>query len=157
MAQTAPRPKEQSKLTDPDSRIMKTARCWIQGYNAQILVEESSGVGVAQEVTYHGGDNLRLGPMLHWSIRTSLARLEVPEGELRPWWSTADAGYRGERNLRVLAEAQIDAYAAADRERHHRAGISRRVRTRTPLRAGMRVKLLTPGGKAIYARRKAIT
>ncbi len=44
----APKPKEQSNFTDPDSRIMKTSHGWIQGYNAQVLVEEASGVIVAQ-------------------------------------------------------------------------------------------------------------
>ena len=156
VAQAEPRPKEQSNFTDPDSRIMKTARGWIQGYNAQVMVEESSGVIVAQEVTSHSGDSIRLGPMLH-RLHQNLAGLGVPEAERRPKWFSADAGYCSERNLRVLAEARIDAYVATGRERHHRAGISRRVRTRTPPRAAMRAKLLTPEGKAVYARRKAIT
>ena len=49
-ARAVPQPKEQSNFTDPDSRIMKTSHGWIQGYNAQVLVEEASGVIVAQEV-----------------------------------------------------------------------------------------------------------
>ena len=44
-----PRPKEQSNFTDPDSRIMKSSHGWIQGYNAQVLVEAGSGVIVAQD------------------------------------------------------------------------------------------------------------
>ena len=43
-ARAVPQPKEQSNFTDPDSRIMKTSHGWIQGYNAQVLVEEASGV-----------------------------------------------------------------------------------------------------------------
>ena len=42
VAQAEPRPKEQSNFTDPDSRIMKTSRSWVQGYNAQVLVEQST-------------------------------------------------------------------------------------------------------------------
>ena len=57
----------------------------------------------------------------------------------------------------MLAERQIDAYVATGRERHHRGGIGLGGRTRTPLRAAMREKLRTPEGRAIYARRKAIT
>ena len=42
-AKAVPRPKEQSNFTDPDSRIMKSSHGWIQGYNAQVLVEAGSG------------------------------------------------------------------------------------------------------------------
>ena len=54
-AREVPRPKEQSNFTDPESRIMKSSHGWIQGYNAQVMVEEASGVIVAQEVTVKGG------------------------------------------------------------------------------------------------------
>ncbi len=43
---------------------MKSSHGWIQGYNTQVLVAETSGVTVAQEVSAHGGDSLRLRPML---------------------------------------------------------------------------------------------
>ena len=71
--------------------------------------------------------------------------------------STADAGYCSEANLRMLAERQFDAYVATGRERRHRGGIAHGSRSRTPLRAAMREKLQTTEGRAIYARRKAIT
>ena len=70
---------------------------------------------------------------------------------------TADAGYCSEANLGALAERQIDAYVATGRERHHRGGVGPQGRVRTPLRAAMRAKLQTPEGRALYARRKAIT
>ena len=155
-AREVPRPKEQSNFTDPDSRIMKTSHGWIQGYNAQVLVEEASGVIVAQEVTAHSADSPRLRPMLD-RLEENLARVGVPEGERRPKWFTADAGYCSEVNLRMLAERQFDAYVATGRERHHRGGIAHGSRTRTPLRAAMRDKLQSTEGRAIYARRKAIT
>jgi len=155
-AKAVPRPKEQSNFTDPDSRIMKTSHGWTQGYNAQILVEEASGVIVAQEVTAQGTDSRRLKPMLD-SLEENLAWVGVPEEERRPKWFTADAGYCSENNLGMLAERQIDAYVATGRERHHRGGTAQRGRTRTPLRAAMRDKLQTAEGRAIYARRKAIT
>jgi len=59
-----PRDKEQSNFTDPDSRIMKTKAGWVQGYNAQVMVEASSGVIVAEEVGNHSADSPRLIPML---------------------------------------------------------------------------------------------
>ena len=155
-AREVPRPKEQSNFTDPESRIMKSSHGWIQGHNAQVMVEEASGVIVAQEVTAHSGDSTRLRPMLD-RLEENLARVGVPEEERRPKWFTADAGYCSENNLRMLEERQIDAYVATGRERHHRGGIAHGSRTRTPLRAAMRDKLQTTEGRAIYARRKAIT
>ena len=155
-ARAAPRPKEQSNFTDPDSRIMKTSHGWVQGYNAQVMVEEASGVIMAQEVTAHSVDSPRLRPMLD-RLEENLTRVGVPEEERRPTWFTADVGYCSENNLRMLAERQIDACVATGRERHHRGGIAHGSRTRTPLRAAMRDKLQTTEGRAIYARRKAIT
>ena len=155
-ARAVPRPKEQSNFTGPGSRIMKSSHGWIQGYNAQVMVEEAGGVIVAQEVTAHSGDSLRLRPMLD-RLEENLARLGVPEEERRPKWFTADAGYCSEANLRMLAERQFDAYVATGRERHHPGGIAHGSRTRTPLRGAMRDKLQTTEGRAIYARRKAIT
>ncbi len=72
-------------------------------------------------------------------------------------WFTADAGYCSEANLRMLAERQFDAYDATGREGRLPGGIAHGSRTGTPLRAAMRNKLQTPEGRAIYARRKAIT
>ena len=155
-AAAVPRAKEQSNFTDPDSRIMKTSHGWIQGYNAQVLVEEASGVIVVQEVTAQSADSPRLRPVLE-RMEQDLAALGVPEEECRPEVFTADAGYCSEANLGALAERQIDAYVATGRERHHRGGVGPQGRVRTPLRAAMRAKLQTPEGRALYARRKAIT
>ena len=154
--QAKPQPREQSNFTDPDSRMMKSPQGWVQGYNAQIMVEESSGVIVAQEVSSHGVDTRRLGPMLE-ILEQNLTRLGVPETERCPRLFTADAGYCSEGNLRLLADRGIDAYVATGRERHHRAGIGGGVPAGTPLRCAMRDKLRTPWGRGVYARRKTIT
>ena len=111
VARAVPRPKEQSNFTDPDSRIMTSSHGWIQGYNAQVLVEEGSGVKVAQEATAQSSASPRLGPVLD-RLDENLAGLGVPEAERRPRWFTADAGYRSERSLGILAGKQIDAYVA---------------------------------------------
>ena len=87
VARAAPRPKEHSNFTDPESRIMKTLSGWTQGYNAQVLVEEASGVIVAQEVSAHSADSPRLRPMLD-RLEENLAGMAVPEGERRPKWFT---------------------------------------------------------------------
>ena len=135
---------------------MKSPQGWVQGYNAQIMVEESSGVIVAQEVSSQGVDTRRLEPMLE-ILEQNLTRLGVPGMERCPRLFTADAGYCSEGNLRLLADRGIDAYVATGRERHHRAGIGGGVPAGTPRRSAMRDKLRTPEGREVYARRKTIT
>ena len=154
-----PREKEQSNFTDPDSRIMKTKTGWVQGYNAQVVVEEESGIIVAHEVSAHAADSPRLAPMLAATDGT-LTAAGVPIDQQLPAHFTADAGYCSEKNLALLAARGIDAYVATGRERHHRAGVGPHPSaspTRTPLRAAMRAKLQTDAGRAIYARRKCTT
>jgi transposase len=155
-AKAVPHAKEQSNFTDPDSRILRTKTGWLQGYNAQVLVEEASGVIVAHEVVAHSADSPRLVPMLD-CLEANLEALAVPVAERIPQVFSADAGYCSERNLAAFAQRGIDAYVATGRERHHRGGIDPHGRPRTPLRAAMREKLQTAAGRAIYARRKAIT
>ena len=120
--QAKPQPREPSNFTDPDRRMMKSPQGWVQGYNAQIMVEESSGVIVAQEVSSQGVDTRRLGPMLG-ILEQNLTRLGVPETERCPRLFTDGAGYCSEGSLRLLADRGIDAYVATGRARHHRAGI----------------------------------
>ncbi|HVE79993.1 MAG TPA: IS1182 family transposase [Gemmatimonadaceae bacterium] len=162
MEAAVPGEKEQSNFTDPDSRIMKTKSGWAQGYNAQIVVEEDSGIIVACEVSAHAADSPRLAPMLA-ATETNLAAIGligVPDEERTPTHFTADAGYCSEKNLALLAARGIDAYVATGRERHRRRGVDPHgtpSAQRTPLRAAMRTKLQTPEGRAVYARRKCIT
>jgi transposase len=155
-ARAVPGPKEQSNFTDPDSRIMKTKSGWVQGYNAQMMVSEVSGVIVAQEVTAHSVDSPRLGPMLD-QTETNLAAVGVPKAACWAGQFSADAGYCSEANLAALKERGIDAHVATGRERHHRGGVDPHGKPRTPLRAAMREKLATAAGHAVYARRKCIT
>jgi transposase len=155
-AAAVPAPKEQSNFTDPDSRIMKAKGGWMQGYNAQVVVEEASGIILASEVGEHSADSPRLVPMLE-ATTAMLVASGVPAAEAIPDHFSADAGYCSEANLAALAARGIDAYIATGRERHHRGGIAPARPSRTPLRAAMREKLQTDAGRAIYARRKAIT
>ena len=79
VARAAPRPKEQSNFTGPDTRITMSSHGWIQGLNAHALVEEGSGVIVAQEVSAQSTDSPRLGHVLARPDE-NLAGLGVPEG-----------------------------------------------------------------------------
>jgi len=51
-------------LTDPDSRILKTRKGWLQGYNGQAMADCTSQVIVACEVTHEENDVRQLAPML---------------------------------------------------------------------------------------------
>lgn len=70
-AAAVPRPNEQSNFTDPESRILQTKTGWVQGYNAQVVVEAQSGVIVADEVTGQSADSPRLPPLLD-QVETNL-------------------------------------------------------------------------------------
>jgi transposase len=151
-----PKDKEQSNFTDPDSRIMKTKNGWIQGYNAQVMVDESSGVIVAEEVGNRSTDSTRLAPMLD-KTDANLVAVGVSLTERSSMMFSADAGYCSEANLQELEDRKIDSYVATGRERHHRGGVDPTGKPQTPKRAAMRAKLQTDEGRAIYARRKCIT
>lgn len=155
ITKAVPSPKEQSNFTDPDSRIMKTSAGWVQGYNAQVCVNEQ-GVIIAQEVSAAHADSTRLAIMLD-QAEANLTAVGVPHKERREGVFSADAGYCSEKNLALRADRQIDAYVATGRERHHRAGVDPQGKTRTPLRSAMRAKLQTPEGHKVYARRKVLT
>jgi transposase len=154
-ARAVPRPKEQSNFTDPESRIMKTKTGWVQGYNAQIAVNEC-GVILAQEVSAHSADSPRLIPVLD-QVEANLAALGIPAASRKPGVFTADAGYCSETNLAELERRSIDAYIATGRERHHRGGIDPEGQPRTPFRTAMRAKLQTERGHDVYRLRKCMT
>jgi hypothetical protein len=155
-ARAVPGPKEQSNFTDPESRIMKTRGGWVQGYNAQVVVEEASGLILAEEVSAQAADSPHLVPLLD-QTDANLAAVGVPVAERTPDAFSADAGYGSEANLAALAARGVDAHVAIGRERHHRGGVDPPRRPRTPLRAAMREKLRTDAGRAVYARRKCTT
>jgi hypothetical protein len=62
-AQAAPAEVRRANITDPDSRIMKTQRGWIQGYNAQAIVNANQIV-LAHDVTQDANDVELYQPMI---------------------------------------------------------------------------------------------
>lgn len=55
--------KAKANITDPDSRIVKTRKGFIQGYNSQIMVTEEQFI-LATEVSQEGNDVNLLKPIL---------------------------------------------------------------------------------------------
>jgi len=53
-----------ANVTDPESRIMKTRRGWVQGFNGQAVADCESQVIVAQDLTQEENDVKQLEPLL---------------------------------------------------------------------------------------------
>jgi transposase len=153
--QAKPGEKDQYNFTDPESRIMKSADGFVQGYNAQAAVEPGLGLIVGQLVTQAANDKEQLQPMVE--------AIEEQSGQ-RPEAILADSGYCSEANLAYLEsveqpERQIAAYVATGKQQHGEHG---QFCKRGPLPAGasrvdrMKRKLQTKAGKAVYAARKCV-
>src|SRR6202045_2549498 len=110
---TAPDAKAQKNFTDPESRIMKSKDGFVQAYNAQIAVDSTAQVIVAQDVTQTAADSGQLVPMTD-AVETNLGR--------KPEQVSADRGYCSEANLEALENRSIDGYVATGRARDAVAG-----------------------------------
>ena len=153
--QAKPKDKDQYNFTDPESRIMKGADGFVQGYNAQAAVEPDLQLIVGQTVTQAANDKQQLMPLVEV--------IEQQSGQ-RPEEVLADSGYCSEPNLEALESAEnperrIEGYVATERQKHgeHREPCPKGPLPKGATRVdGMRRKLKTKSGKAVYAARKAI-
>jgi len=150
-----PDDKDQYNFTDPESRIMKGADGFVQGYNAQAAVEPKLLLIVGQSVTEAANDKQQLMPMVEI--------MEQQSGQ-RPEAILADSGYCSEENLEQLEstdepERKIEGFIATGKQKH---GEHRQPAKRGPLPKGatrvdrMKQKLKTKIGKAVYAARKCV-
>jgi len=93
-------PQGRINTTDPDSRVVKGLRGFIQGYNAQAVTNEHQIV-LAAEVMTAGGDFGHLEPMLDATGR----ELDAIGVEETPGVVLADAGYWHQRQMeRAIAQ-----------------------------------------------------
>jgi transposase len=145
-----PEDKAQYNFTDPESRIMKGADGFVQAYNAEIVVEGSCQLIVAQAVTQEANDKKQTIPMVE--------AIEA-QAEQMPEQLLADSGYCSDENLKILEDKPIDVYIATGRQKH---GEKPSLNKRGPLPQGatrvdkMTRKLQRKAGAAVYAARKAI-
>jgi hypothetical protein len=86
-------PQGEVNVTDPDSRRMTGNRRYIQGYNAQAVVNEQQIV-LAAEITTAAADFSQLRPM----IEAALGELQQAGAE-RPTVALADAQYWNEQQM----------------------------------------------------------
>jgi transposase len=133
-------------VTDPDSRHIKARQGFVQGYNAQAVVDENQIV-LAAEITNNTADFSQLAPM----ITAALAELEGVGSVQRPQVALADAQYWNEQHIdQVVAEQHMQVLIPPN------SGMRRGPRPGwTGGRyAAMRSTLSSPAGKALYGRRK---
>src|SRR5512143_3880964 len=89
-----PQAEAKANVTDPDSRIMKTRRGYLQGYNAQ-AVATADRIIVAADVTADENDVDQLHPML----AAAANELKAAGIEETVKAALVDAGYCSEENL----------------------------------------------------------
>lgn len=142
-----PAAKAQRNFTDADSRIMKTGDGFVQGYNAQLAVDEAAQIIVALGVSNQPPDCEHLIPMLDRVVHNCGAP---------PRRASADNGYLSESNVARGSSRGIELYIAPGRLRHHGKDGPEAPADGDSVRSRMRAKLATEEGRAVYARRKVI-
>jgi transposase len=139
-------PQGEVNLTDPDARVMKAFRGYVQGYNLQAAVNEQHIV-LAAEITVESVDFSQLKPMVDATLR----ELEQAGIREKPRAAVADAGYWNEQHMdEVIGEHGIPVLIPPDS--------SRRKGERPGWTGGrytfMRRVLETDLGEALYRLRK---
>lgn len=105
-----PKAKAQRNFADPDSRIMRNAeKAFIQGYNAQLVVDVKSQIILASDLTNQAADVGHLVPLID--------QVEVNTGQA-PKQVLADAGYYSDANRAALEQRGIDALIPPYKVKH---------------------------------------
>jgi transposase len=138
-------PESRINVTDPDSKVVKGLRGWIQGYNAQAVTNEQHII-LAAEIDNVGADFGHLEPMLD-AAQGELAHAGVDE---TPGVLLADAGYWHSEQMANLVNRGIQVLIPPD--------TSRRRTTRRNWEGGhydfMRRVLASERGGELYRKRQ---
>ena len=139
---------ERVNLTDPDSRIMKDPRGWVQGYNAQVAVNEH-GVALAADVTQDANDVEQCMPMMAATqANLDAAGITEPVGTM-----LFDAGYLSDDNLTADGPGRLIATGKASKLRHTGPTSGAPPEDATAIEA-MEHRLRTVEGSALYGMRQ---
>jgi len=152
--QAGPRDKDQVNFTDEESRIMPSSEGFVQAYNAQAGVDIDSHLIVENHLSQQPNDKQEVEPTLK-RLNEVEDRLGKPQGLL------ADAGYFSENNVTRCEADEVTPYISDSRERHNLPW-DERFQAPPPscpenadAVTAMQHRLRTPGGKAMYAKRKS--
>ncbi|MHC4506955.1 MAG: IS1182 family transposase [Planctomycetota bacterium] len=149
-----PSEKAKANVTEPESRIMKTRKGYVQGYNAQAAVTEEQII-VAAEVTQEANDVKQL----HSTIEKAAENLQGAGVEERVGTALADAGYWSEANVQEAEADGPELLIATTKDWKQRKAARERPppRGRIPkdisCREQMERKLMTRRGRALYKKR----
>lgn len=148
-----PDPDARANVTDADTRVMKTKRGFLQGFNAQAAATKDQIV-VAAEVTNDQGDVHQLEPV----IAAANEALEAAGVDDQIGVVVADAGYLSDANL--TTEHGPEVLIATKNRRKHQPEDRPAPRGRIPKSATPRErmdrKLATKRGQRLYRQRSAI-
>ena len=179
------RPRRFANLTDPESRLLRTADGFVQGYNAQAVVTVDQVI-VAAEVCNDANDGGQFAPM----VAVTKSNLRRAGARSRVRTVVADAGYFSKDNVATAGvetliapgkrdigrQSRLEAQRGAVLERVEQGAISRadaavelgvgrsridqlllaRQREIPPTPAvAMLAKLATPRGRRLYKKRGA--
>jgi transposase len=103
-------------VTDPDSRLVKAMRGWIQGYNAQAAVNEQQIV-MAAEITIDSPDFGHLEPMVE-ATESELDKAGVSD---KPEVALADAGYWHQKQMESVVSRGIQVLIPPDSKKREGA------------------------------------
>lgn len=140
-----PEPARRINTTDPDSRPVKTATGFLQGYTAQAAAAEGQVI-VSAELITGGNERHRLGPMAD-AAKAELAEAGIEE---LPETILADAGYWNSPQIEELEAKGIRVLVPPDADTR---------KAPTKIRSGpryerMRGLLKEPDNEAAYHRRQ---
>jgi transposase len=148
-AETRPGSREQRNFTDPDSRMMRSGKEFVQAYNGQIAVDSEHQVIVAAQATNLSPDAPHL-PALLGQAQANTGR--------DPDEVSGDAGYYSEENINAIAATGATAYLAPGRIKHNQWRAQQAPRGRIPKdltrKERMSRLLATKKGKARYLLRQ---
>lgn len=152
-----PNAEAKANVTDPESRIMKTRKGYVQGYNAQTAVTEGQII-ISADVTQEENDMGQMHPML------GKAKEELKAAGIGDEIEHAlfDAGYCSEENLSKVTEGEPEIFAATTKDWKQQKALKERGGPRGRIPKGltkrelMERKLLTKKGQEMYGKRKII-
>ncbi|UUY03912.1 transposase [Svornostia abyssi] len=144
-------PQERVNVTDPDSRMMRSAQGWVQGYNAQVAATAEQII-VAAELTTSSPDQGCLQPM----VRTITRELDAA-GVTEPIGTVlADSGYWDTAQIEaIISREHCTVLVPPDGETRRAAGKTGHKHDRG-LTAFLRRVIDSEAGRALYRRRQGI-
>lgn len=143
--------KAKANVTEPESRIMKTRKGYIQGYNAQAVVDKGQII-LAADVTQEANDVHQLHPMTE-QAQQELQTVGIQD-EIKS--ELADTGYWSENNILNSSPTDPEFLIATTKDWKQRKAMREQGAPRGRIPKGlsprerMERKLLTKRGSSLY-------